>query len=100
MRRDHGEGQDFWRPVLRWICRTCFRHVRLWSAAGIVNQLQRAICTGRLAYERARRRDEMIVISGSLMLLATVVVARHAQRMRAPLDRRWSNGEGIGYDGL
>jgi hypothetical protein len=61
MQRDHGEGQDFWRPVLRWICGTCFRHVRLWSAAGIVNQLQRAICTGRLAYERARHRDARYV---------------------------------------
>jgi TnpA family transposase len=65
-----------------------------------VHQLQRAIYTGRVAPERGRRRDEMVAISGSLTLLANLVIAWNTHRMQDTVDRWRKKGQVIEDDWL
>lgn len=52
-----------------------------------VHQLQRAIYTGKIAPERARRRDELTAISGSHTLLTDLVIAWNTHHMQQAVDR-------------
>lgn len=52
-----------------------------------VHQLQRAIYTGKIAPERARRRDELMAISGAHTLLTNLVIAWNTHHMQQVVDK-------------
>jgi hypothetical protein len=51
-----------------------------------VHTLQRVIHFGSIAASRGRRREELVAISGSLSLLANIVMAWMTQRIQQVLD--------------
>jgi TnpA family transposase len=57
-----------------------------------VHALQRAIHPGRIGVSRGRRPDELAAISGSLALIANLVMAWTAHRMQRVLDQWRSAG--------
>ncbi|MDZ5454945.1 Tn3 family transposase [Azohydromonas lata] len=65
-----------------------------------VHLLQRAVYSGKVSPERGRRADEMCTISGSLTLLANVVIAWNTSRMEAVVDRLRKSGVRIEDDWL
>jgi TnpA family transposase len=60
--------------------------LRILNRGESVHTLQRAIHSGNIAAARGRQREELVAISGSLSLLANVVMAWMTQRMQQVLD--------------
>jgi TnpA family transposase len=60
--------------------------LRILNHGESVHTLQRAIHFGSIAAARGRRREELVAISGSLTLLANVVMAWITQRIQQVLD--------------
>jgi TnpA family transposase len=60
--------------------------LRILNHGESVHTLQRVIHFGSLAAARGRRREEMVAISGSLTLLANMVMAWMTQRIQQVLD--------------
>ena len=58
-----------------------------------VHQLQRAVYTGKIAPERARRRDELMAISGSHTLLTDLVIAWNTHHMHLTVDQLRKQGD-------
>jgi TnpA family transposase len=52
-----------------------------------IHTLQRAIYAGPMTSKRGRRSDELVAISGSLSLLANIVMAWNTQRMQQVVDQ-------------
>ncbi len=67
--------------------------LRILNHGESVHTLQRVIHFGSIAAARGRRREELVAISGSLTLLANVVMAWMTQRIQHVLDT-W-HGAGI-----
>jgi len=60
--------------------------LRILNRGESVHTLQRAIHSGNIAASRGRQREELVAISGSLSLLANVVMAWMTQRIQQVLD--------------
>jgi TnpA family transposase len=60
--------------------------LRILNRGESVHTLQRVIHYGSIAASRGRRREELVAISGSLSLLANVVMAWMTQRIQQVLD--------------
>lgn len=58
-----------------------------------VHQLQRAVYYGKVAPERGRRKNEMIAISGSHVLLTNLVIAWNTHRMQAIVEQWRKSGQ-------
>ena len=59
------------------------------------NFLKRAIHPGALPSDRGRRHEELVAVSGSLTLLANVVISGMAYRLQLVLDRRRRSGKAV-----
>ena len=66
--------------------------LRILNHGESVHTLQRVIHFGSIAAARGRRREELVAISGSLTLLANVVMAWMTQRIQQVLDTWHSAG--------
>jgi len=66
--------------------------LRILNHGESVHTLQRVIHFGSIAAARGRRREELVAISGSLSLLANVVMAWMTQRIQQVLDTWHSAG--------
>jgi TnpA family transposase len=64
--------------------------LRILNRGESVHTLQRVIHFGSIAASRGRRREELVAISGSLSLLANIVMAWMTQRIQQVLDT-WQN---------
>ena len=60
--------------------------LRILNRGESVHTLQLAIHYGSIAASRGRRREELVAISGSLSLLANIVMAWMTQRIQQVLD--------------
>src|SRR5262245_48757951 len=64
--------------------------LRILNRGESVHTLQRVIHVGSIAASRGRRREELVAISGSLSLLANIIMAWMTQRIQHVLDT-WQN---------
>jgi len=60
-----------------------------------VHQLERVIHAGPIRYDRGRRRDERVMISGALTLLTNAVIAYNTWKLHQVLERRRSGGRSV-----
>ena len=82
---DYLSNEGFRREVLRILNRGEFVHT-----------LQRAIHSGSIAASRGRRREELVAISGSLSLLANIVMA---WMTHSEFNRCWTPGRKLAFVG-
>jgi len=73
---------------------------RLLDRGESVHQLERVIHAGPIRYDRGRRRDERIMISGALTLLTNAVIAFNTWRLHQVLERRKVSGRSVPADEL
>jgi TnpA family transposase len=60
-----------------------------------VHQLERAIHYGPIRADRGRRREELVLISGALTLLANAVIAYNTWKLNEVLERRRAAGRAV-----
>jgi TnpA family transposase len=60
-----------------------------------VHQLERVIHSGPIRSDRARRRDEKVLISGALTLLTNAVIAYNTWKLHQVLERRKESGREV-----
>ena len=65
-----------------------------------VHQLERVIHAGPIRFDRGRRRDEKIMISGALTLLTNAVIAYNTWKLHLVLDRRREAGQSLPSDAI
>jgi hypothetical protein len=65
-----------------------------------VHQLERVIHAGPIRFDRGRRRDEKIMISGALTLLTNAVIAYNTWKLNQVLERRRQAGQSVPSDAI
>jgi hypothetical protein len=65
-----------------------------------VHQLERVIHAGPIRFDRGRRRDEKIMISGALTLLTNAVIAYNTWKLNQVLERRRLAGQSVPSDAI
>jgi TnpA family transposase len=65
-----------------------------------VHQLERIIHAGPIRVDRARRRDEKVMISGALTLLTNAVIAYNTWKLNQVLERRKAAGQPLPSDAI
>lgn len=72
-----------------YLANPAFREIilKLLNYGESVHTLQRAIYAGPVTSKRGRRKEEMVAISGSLTLLANIIMAWNTQRMQQVVDQ-------------
>ena len=65
-----------------------------------VHELERVIHAGPLRYDRGRRRDEKVMISGALTLLTNAVIAYNTWKLNQVLERLKEVGQTVPSDAI
>lgn len=65
-----------------------------------VHQLERVIHAGPIRFDRGRRRDEKIMISGALTLLTNAVIAYNTWKLNQMLERHKQTGQSVPNDAI
>ena len=65
-----------------------------------VHQLERVIHAGPIRYDRGRRRDEKIMISGALTLLTNAVIAYNTWKLHQVIERCKQAGQSVPSDAI
>ena len=63
-----------------------------------VHQLERVIHAGPIRYDRGRRQDEKVMISGALTLLTNAVIAYNTWKLHEVLERSKAAGHPVPSD--